>query len=45
LAEKIAREEFDCTKMVVIAGIGAREYFKKKLQYKQEGLYVSKKLN
>ncbi|MBS3144004.1 tRNA uridine(34) 5-carboxymethylaminomethyl modification radical SAM/GNAT enzyme Elp3 [Candidatus Woesearchaeota archaeon] len=43
-AEKIAQEEFDCNKMVVIAGIGAREYFKKKLNYKQDGPYVSKKL-
>ncbi len=43
-AEKIAKEEFNCEKIVVIAGIGAREYFKNKLKYKQEGPYVSKTL-
>ncbi|HLC72995.1 MAG TPA: tRNA uridine(34) 5-carboxymethylaminomethyl modification radical SAM/GNAT enzyme Elp3 [Candidatus Nanoarchaeia archaeon] len=43
-AERVAKEEFDCDKMVVIAGIGAREYFKKKLEYKQDGPYVSKKM-
>ncbi len=43
-AERIAQEEFDCNKMLVIAGIGTREYFKKKLHYKQDGPYVSKEL-
>ncbi|MEK6903679.1 MAG: tRNA uridine(34) 5-carboxymethylaminomethyl modification radical SAM/GNAT enzyme Elp3 [Nanoarchaeota archaeon] len=43
-AERIAAEEFDAKKMIVIAGIGAREYFKKKLGYQQDGVYVSKKI-
>ena len=43
-AERIATEEFDAKKMIIIAGIGAREYFKKKVGYKQEGPYVSKKI-
>ena len=43
-AERIAAEEFDRKKMIVIAGIGAREYFRKKLHYKQDGPYVSKKI-
>jgi elongator complex protein 3 len=43
-AERIAREEWDAKKMIVIAGIGAREYFRKKLGYRQDGVYVSKKL-
>lgn len=43
-AERIAEEEWDCKKMIVIAGIGAREYFKKKLKYEQDGPYVSKKI-
>ncbi len=40
-AEKIARNEFGKDKMVIIAGIGAREYYFKH-GYKQDGPYVSK---
>jgi len=29
---------------LIIAGVGAREYFIKKLNYKKEGPYVSKNL-
>lgn len=43
-AEKIAKEEFDKNKMLVIAGIGAKEYFRQKLGYKDEGVYVGKVL-
>lgn len=43
-AEKIAREGFDCRKMAVIAGVGAREYYKKKWKYKKEGPYMVKGL-
>lgn len=42
-AEKIAREEFDCRKLAVISGVGAREYYMK-LGYKRDGPYVSKEL-
>lgn len=42
-AEKIAKEEFDAKKMLVLSGIGAKEYFRK-LGYKDEGVYVGKKL-
>ncbi len=42
-AEKIAKEEFKCKKMLVISGIGVREYYKK-FGYKKDGAYVSKKL-
>ena len=42
-AEKIAREEFDAKKMLVIAGIGAKEYFRN-LGYGDDGVYVGKKL-
>ncbi|MBW3001530.1 tRNA uridine(34) 5-carboxymethylaminomethyl modification radical SAM/GNAT enzyme Elp3 [Candidatus Woesearchaeota archaeon] len=42
-AEKIAKKEFKCDKMLVISGIGVREYYKK-LGYKKDGVYVSKKL-
>lgn len=42
-AEKIAKEEFDCKKIIVISGIGAREYYYKQ-GYKLDGVYVSKGL-
>ncbi|MDD5417217.1 MAG: tRNA uridine(34) 5-carboxymethylaminomethyl modification radical SAM/GNAT enzyme Elp3 [Candidatus Aenigmarchaeota archaeon] len=41
-AEKIA-EDFKCNKMLVISGVGVREYFYK-LGYKIDGPYVSKKI-
>ena len=44
VAEKIAREEYDAKKLLVLSGIGVREYYYK-LGYKPEGVYVSKKLN
>ena len=43
-AENIAKNEFGCEKILVIAGVGAREYFYK-LGYKQDGPYVSKILS
>jgi elongator complex protein 3 len=43
-AERIAKEVFDKKKMLVISGIGVREYYCKKLGYKKDGVYVSKKL-
>ncbi len=42
-AERIAKEEFNCSKMLVISGVGVREYYKK-IGYKKDGVYVSKKL-
>jgi elongator complex protein 3 len=42
-AEKIASERYDCNKVLVISGIGARAYYRK-LGYRQDGYYVSKKL-
>ncbi len=43
-AERIAREEFDSKKMLVISGIGVREYYYKKLGYKKDFFFVSKEL-
>ena len=43
-AEKIAKEEFDANKILVISGVGVKEYFKNKLNYKYDGVYMSKKL-
>ncbi len=42
-AEKISKEEFDAEKILVISGIGAREYYKR-LGYSRDGAYMSKKL-
>lgn len=42
-AEKIAKQEFNFTKMAVIAGIGVREYYKK-LGYKLQNTYMIKNL-
>ncbi len=43
-AERIAYQEFNKTKMVIISGIGVREYYYK-LGYKKQGPYVVKKLS
>lgn len=40
-AEEIAKETFDCNKMVVISGVGVREYYKKR-GYGLEGPYMAK---
>ena len=42
-AESIAREN-NKNKMVVIAGVGVKDYYRRKLGYKDDGPYVSKKL-
>ena len=42
-AERIAKEEFKAKKMLIISGIGTKEYFYN-LGYKKEGVYVSKAL-
>jgi elongator complex protein 3 len=43
-AERIALEEFDRKKMVVIAGLGVKEYYREKFGYEDDGPYVSKML-
>ena len=43
-AEKIAREKFDIKKLLVISGIGVKEYYRT-LGYKNDGVYVSKVLS
>ena len=42
-AEKIAKEEWDCNKLLVISGIGVKEYYKK-LGYNKDGVYMGKRL-
>jgi len=41
-AEKIAKEEYNVNKILVISGIGVRNYYINKLSYKKDGPYVSK---
>ncbi|MAG18362.1 MAG: tRNA uridine(34) 5-carboxymethylaminomethyl modification radical SAM/GNAT enzyme Elp3 [Candidatus Diapherotrites archaeon] len=44
-AEKIAKEKFSADKLLVISGVGAREYYLEKLGYKRDGIYMGKILN
>jgi len=43
-AERIAKERFSSNKMVVISGLGVREYYKKNFNYKKEEPFMSKKI-
>ena len=43
-AEKVAKERFDANKIVVISGLGVKEYYIKNFGYKKEGPFVSKKI-
>ncbi|MBN1940970.1 MAG: tRNA uridine(34) 5-carboxymethylaminomethyl modification radical SAM/GNAT enzyme Elp3, partial [Candidatus Diapherotrites archaeon] len=43
-AESIAREKFDAKKLLVISGLGAKQYYFS-LGFKRHGCYVSKPLN
>lgn len=42
-AERIAKEEFGMQKMLIISGVGVREYYRKR-GYALEGVYMSKKI-
>jgi len=42
-AEKISNEEFDTHKIIVLAGIGTRNYYRR-FGYKKEGPYMVKKI-
>jgi elongator complex protein 3 len=43
-AERIARDEFKATGIVVISGVGAREYFRSECGYELNGAYMAKGL-
>jgi elongator complex protein 3 len=43
-AERIAREEFGCRRMAVIAGVGVREYYRQR-GYELEDTYMVKRLD
>jgi elongator complex protein 3 len=40
-AEEIAKSEFDMKKLLIISGVGVKQYYKK-FGYRKEGVYVSK---
>ncbi|MCD4739710.1 tRNA uridine(34) 5-carboxymethylaminomethyl modification radical SAM/GNAT enzyme Elp3 [archaeon] len=40
-AERIAKEDFDAKKMLVLSGVGVRDYYRKN-GYSSEGVYMSK---
>jgi len=42
-AERTAREEFDARKMLVISGVGVREYYRSR-GYARDGVYMGKRL-
>ena len=43
-AERIAKEKFSSNKMIVISGLGVREYYRKNFNYKKEEPFMSKKI-
>ena len=43
-AQKVAKERFGADKIVVISGLGVREYYKNNFNYKKDGPYMSKKI-
>jgi elongator complex protein 3 len=44
-AERISRSEFKASRMAVISGVGARDYFRNECGYQLEGFYMVKKLD
>jgi elongator complex protein 3 len=42
-SERISEEDLDAKKMIVLAGIGTRDYYKR-FGYKREGPYMVKKI-
>jgi elongator complex protein 3 len=43
-AERISKEEFRASRIAVISGVGARDYFRSEFSYELEGAYMVKKL-
>jgi len=43
-AERIAREEFQVPQMVVLSGVGAKEYYRAEFGYSSQGDYMVKRL-
>ena len=43
-AERIAKEEFQAPQMVVLSGVGAKEYYRSEFGYSSQGEYMVKGL-
>jgi len=43
-AERIASDEFQAQQMVILSGVGAREYYRSEFSYSSQGDYMVKKL-
>ena len=43
-AERIAREEFRAPQMLILSGVGAREYYRAEFGYHSDGDYMAKRL-
>jgi len=43
-AERIAREEFNAKQMVILSGVGAKEYYRTQFSYTSQGDYMVKSL-
>jgi elongator complex protein 3 len=43
-AERLAREEFQARQMVVLSGVGAKEYYRTEFGYRSLGDYMVKSL-
>jgi len=43
-AQRVAKETFGANKMVIISGLGVREYYRENFGFKNDGVFVSKKL-
>jgi elongator complex protein 3 len=43
-AERIAKEELNALRILVLPGVGVKEYFRNKLGYYNEGAYLAKDL-
>jgi len=43
-AQRIAKEKFDSKRMIVISGVGVKEYYKKQLGYRKVGPFMGKEI-
>jgi elongator complex protein 3 len=43
-AERVAREEFQAQRMIILSGVGAREYYRTEFGYRLHGDYMVKEL-
>ena len=44
-AERICDEDFDCKKLFVLSGVGVKEYYRKYHGFKDQGVYLKKRID